>query len=90
MREFYFWGAAFVLLTVAIGLVRVLRGPGKADRMMSAQLIGSGGIALLLLAVGAGVSAALDVALTLALLSAFVAVAFAKGGKKKPERSGDE
>jgi hypothetical protein len=33
-----------------VGLVRVLRGPGNAERMMAAQLIGSGGIACLLTA----------------------------------------
>ncbi len=30
-------------------LVRVVRGPGYADRMMAAQLLGTGGIAALLL-----------------------------------------
>ena len=45
--------------------------------MMSAQLLGTGGIAaLLLLGAGTGVPAAVDAALTLALLAAFAAVAF--------------
>ena len=62
---------------VALGLVRILRGPANADRMMSAQLLGTGGIAaLLLLAAGTAVPAAVDGALTLALLAAFSAVAF--------------
>ena len=43
-----------------------------------AQLLGTGGIAaLLLLAAGTGAPAAVDAALTLALLAAFAAVAFA-------------
>ena len=67
-------------LTVALGLVRILRGPSAADRMMAAQLLGTGGIAvLLLLAAATGVSAAIDVALTLALLAAFASVAFVTG-----------
>jgi multicomponent Na+:H+ antiporter subunit F len=77
MAEFLIAAAGFVLAMVALGLARILRGPGDADRMMAAQLLGTGGIAaLLLLAVGADVPAAVDAALTLALLAAFVAVAF--------------
>ena len=39
--------ALVVLLTVAVGLMRILRGPDDADRMMAAQLLGTGGIAAL-------------------------------------------
>lgn len=46
--------------------------------MMAAQLLGTGGIAVLLLAAGSGLPAAADVALTLALLAAFASVAFVK------------
>jgi multicomponent Na+:H+ antiporter subunit F len=77
MSEFLVAAALFVLAMVALGLVRILRGPGDADRMMAMQLLGSGGIAaLLLLAAGTGISATVDAALTLALLAAFAAVAF--------------
>jgi multicomponent Na+:H+ antiporter subunit F len=77
MAEFLIAAAGFILAMVALGLVRILRGPANADRMMSAQLLGTGGIAaLLLLAAGTGVPAAVDGALTLALLAAFAAVAF--------------
>jgi multicomponent Na+:H+ antiporter subunit F len=78
MAEFLMAAAAFVLAMVALGLVRILRGPAVADRMMAAQLFGTGGIAaLLLLAAGTETPAAVDAALTLALLAAFAAVAFA-------------
>jgi multicomponent Na+:H+ antiporter subunit F len=78
MAEFLIAVAAFVLAMVALGLVRILRGPADADRMMAAQLLGTGGIAaLLLLAAGTETPAAVDAALTLALLAAFAAVAFA-------------
>jgi multicomponent Na+:H+ antiporter subunit F len=64
-------------------LVRILRGPGDADRIMAAQLLGTGGIAaLLLLAKAMSAPAAVDVALTLGLLAAFVTVAFVKGASR--------
>lgn len=86
MGEFLFIAAILVLITLALSLARVLRGPAKADRMMAAQLLGTGGIAILLLAAGAGLTAAADVALTLALLSALAAVAFVKSGERSPVR----
>jgi multicomponent Na+:H+ antiporter subunit F len=79
MAEFLLSAAAFVLLMVALGLLRVARGPGYADRMMAAQLLGTGGIAaLLLLGAAVGEAAVVDVALTLALLAAFTSIAFVK------------
>jgi multicomponent Na+:H+ antiporter subunit F len=70
--------------------VRIVRGPADADRMMSAQLLGTGGVAVLLL-VGAAevVPAAVDVALTLALLAAFASVAFVKSATR-PEPDADK
>ena len=59
MAEFLLGAAGFVLAMVALGLVRILRGPGDADRMMAAQLLGSGGIATLLLG-GAAIGASPD------------------------------
>jgi multicomponent Na+:H+ antiporter subunit F len=57
-----------------------LLGPGDADRIMAAQLLGTGGTAVLLLVSEAmSLPAAVDVALVLALLAAFVSVAFVKG-----------
>ena len=49
MADFLLAAAGFVLATVALGLLRILRGPGDADRVMAAQLLGTGGIAALLL-----------------------------------------
>ncbi len=81
MYEFLLAVSTFILATVTVGLVRVLRGPGSAERMMAAQLIGSGGIASLLTAgVATGVPAATDLALTLALLATFASIAFVKKG----------
>ncbi len=87
MPEFLLGAAGVVLAMVALGLLRVLRGPGSADRMMSAQLLGSGGIAALLLGGAAiGDGSVVDVSLTLALLAAFAAIAFVKFA---PDAGGD-
>lgn len=79
MTLFLWITAGFVLATVAAGLVRVVRGPHASDRMMAAQLVGSGGIAVLLLvASAADHSASLDAAIALGLLAPFATVAFAR------------
>lgn len=84
MREFLFGAAGFVLLTVAVGLFRVLAGPAEADRMMAVQLLGTGAIAGLLLVGATGAAGALNLALVIAILAAFVPVVFAVGcGKKR-------
>jgi len=81
MAELLLAAAAFVLAAAAVGLVRVLRGPSDADRMMAAQLLGTGGAAVLLLvAAGTATPAVVDVALVLALVAAFASAAFAEAG----------
>jgi len=81
MANFLLASSGFVLAMVAVGLIRVLRGPANADRMMAAQLLGTGGIAaLLLIAAATDVTALVDVALVLALLAAFASVAFVISG----------
>ena len=78
MAEALLLAAGLVLATVLAGLWRVLRGPTGVDRMMAAQLLGTGGIAtLLLLAAGTGQWAVIDAALALAVLAAFASAAFA-------------
>jgi multicomponent Na+:H+ antiporter subunit F len=86
MTEFFGAAAVFVLAMVALGLVRILRGPSDADRVMAAQLLGTGGIAaLLLVGVATAEPAIADVALTLALLAAFAAIAFVKAAAPAPD-----
>ena len=83
MSDLLLAAAGVILLTVAVGLVRVLYGPREVDRMMAVQLLGTGGIAALLLAASAtSVAGVENVALGLALLSSFASVAFvvAKSG----------
>ncbi len=77
MNEFLIVLAGLVLAMVAISLVRALRGPGNADRMMAAQILGTGGVAsLLMIDATDAVPGVADVALGLALLAAFASVAF--------------
>ncbi|GLI95061.1 monovalent cation/H+ antiporter complex subunit F [Methylocystis echinoides] len=78
MDEFFLAAAALIVATTAIGLFRVLSGPSDADRLMASQLLGTGGVAALLLAEARGAGGAVDVALVLALLAAFGGVAFVK------------
>jgi multicomponent Na+:H+ antiporter subunit F len=79
MPEFLLGSAGFVLVMVALGWARILRGPTNVDRVMAAQLFGTGGIAaLLLLGAATGVGAIVDVALTLAVLAVFASIAFVK------------
>ena len=95
MAEFLIAAAILVLLSTALGLVRLLRGPGDADRMMAGQLLGTGGIAALLLGATISDPAIIDAALTLALLAAFASLAFVKYGESfgkshTPESGGEK
>lgn len=76
--------AIIALVTVAVALVRILHGPSRIDRMMAVQLLGSGGVTvLLLLAVATDTAALIDVALTLALLAAFASITLATALARK-------
>jgi multicomponent Na+:H+ antiporter subunit F len=82
---------ALVLLMVATGLLSVLRGPTRADRMMAAQLFGTGGIAaLLLVGTATGAEAVVDVALTLSVLAAFASAAFVKADRQAEDIAGKD
>jgi multicomponent Na+:H+ antiporter subunit F len=72
---------AALILTVSLmlGLVRVFIGPSLEDRMLSAQLVGTSGVGLLLL-LGKllELPSSLDLALVLALLAAVSVVALSR------------
>ena len=77
--------AAFLLLTVLAGLVRIARGPTLADRMLVAQLFGTTGVAVLLLLAGDPEHAALrDVALIFAVLTPITVVSFVRHQGARP------
>ena len=77
MTELFALSTLGLMLTLLLGLLRVLRGPAAGDRMLATQLIGSAGVGVLLLLSQLFEQAALiDVALVLALLAAVAAAAF--------------
>lgn len=81
MTGFLLAVALFLVANVAAGLVRVIRGPTQADRVVAAQLFGTTGVAILLvLSVAADARPLRDVALVFALLAVVVSVAFVKRG----------
>lgn len=68
-----------LLLALSIGVVRALLGPTLGDRMLSVQLLGTGGVGLLLLlSYLQELPALLDVALVLSLLAAVAAAALTR------------
>lgn len=83
--------ALILLPAIAAGMFRILRGPTAADRMMTAQLFGTCGVAiLLLLSVGMNNPSLLDIALVFALLAALATMTFVRrtwrvSGKKNHE-----
>ncbi|WP_442755374.1 monovalent cation/H+ antiporter complex subunit F [Methylocystis sp. JAN1] len=89
MSDFFLGAAALIVAITAIGLFRVLSGPARADRMMAAQLLGTGGVAALLLAEARGTRGAADVAMVLALLAAFSGIAFVKAVNDARRRDDD-
>jgi multicomponent Na+:H+ antiporter subunit F len=94
VNDFLLATAGAILFTVAVGLIRILSGPNDVDRIMAAQLIGTGGIAsLLLIAAATGARGVDDVALGLAILAAFASAAFVNsaGPAEEPASSaGDD
>ena len=77
MHEYLTLVAVLLLVTQLVGLVRVWRGPTRADRLLAALLFGSTGVAvLLLLAAGTRAAALVDAALALGLLAPVTAAAF--------------
>jgi multicomponent Na+:H+ antiporter subunit F len=84
MTAFLASAASILLLSLCGGMVRVIMGPSPSDRMMAAQLMGSTGIALLLvLAPVVLLPALVDVALIFALLAAVAVAAFTRRRQTK-------
>lgn len=78
MTAWLTFAAIGLLASLGAALLRVWRGPRRADRMMGAQLAGTSGVAVLMLLAPVEGWAALDVALILALFAALAAVGFVK------------
>ncbi|WFE74895.1 monovalent cation/H+ antiporter complex subunit F [Roseinatronobacter sp. S2] len=76
-----------LLASLGGALWRVWCGPSQADRMMAAQLVGTGGVGVLIVLAALQDWGLLVVALALALLAALAAVGFIKA--QTPDGAGD-
>ena len=86
----YLWPALLILISVVVGLIRILRGPTAADRMLAAQLFGTGGVAvLLILAQAMQLPSLVDVALVYAILAAVTMVVFVRRQWGSLENTGE-
>ncbi len=92
--NFYLWMALLILISVIAGLIRVWKGPTNADRMLAAQLFGTGGVAIvLMLALAMQMPSLVDIALVYALLAATAMVVFVQRQwrhEENPEDMHDE
>jgi multicomponent Na+:H+ antiporter subunit F len=71
--------ALILLPAIAAGMFRIQKGPTAADRMMTAQLFGTCGVAmLLLLSAGMANLVLIDIALVFALLAALATMTFVR------------
>lgn len=69
--------SVFLLACLLAGMLRVWFGPGGADRMQAVLLFGTTLVAMLLvLSYAGGADALVDVALVVAILAAWLSVAF--------------
>ncbi len=82
----HFAAAVVVLITLLLSLRRVFRGPTPVERILAAQLMGTAGVAVLLLVEsglarsGLATTGFLDVALVFAVLAGVAGVAFVRRG----------
>lgn len=84
MSTFLLAAAASVLVTVVIGLIRVVHGPALTDRTAGVQLLSSGGMAVLIL-VGVAMPSpsAIDGAMVMAVLAPFAVIAIFRGAARR-------
>ena len=77
MLELFFAAVLVLLGNIIVGLIRVMRGPTAADRMLAAEMFSTSTVAIvLILATLTGRGALVDVALVFALLAALAVVTF--------------
>jgi multicomponent Na+:H+ antiporter subunit F len=87
MTELLPVSALFLMFSLFLGLLQVMRGPGSGDRILATQLVGTAGVGLLLLlSLLLEQPGLIDVALVLGLLSAVAAAAFTA----RHQESGDD
>jgi multicomponent Na+:H+ antiporter subunit F len=90
METLYVAVAIFLLLNVLGGLIRILIGPARGDRMLAAQLFGTTGVAIILLLAEALEQPALrDIALVVVLLAVINTVVFVRFTGPPKDRPGE-
>ena len=79
MSELLLIASMLLGFNLALSLLALLRQPTASDRMLSAQLLGTNGVGLImLLALSQAQPGLIDTALVLALLAAVVVIAFTR------------
>jgi multicomponent Na+:H+ antiporter subunit F len=86
LAGFLMAAALFILVIIVVALARLLLSHRAVDWVMAEQLLGTAGIAVLLLfGVATGRPGVIDLALMLTLLATFVTVAFAEPLRRRFE-----
>ena len=88
MDAFFIIVIVFLLLNIGLGLIRLWRGPSIADRLLTTQLFGSAGMAILLVMSGFSANLTLlNVVITFNVLSIILVICLVQVWKKKKGES---
>ncbi len=88
MDIFFIIVIVFLLLNIALGLFRVWRGPSVADRLLTTQLFGTTGMAILLVLAGYLKDLTLlNVAITFNVLAILLVIGLVQVWKNKKEET---
>lgn len=88
MDVFFTIVIVFLLLNIALGLIRVWRGPTVADRLLTTQLFGTTGMAILVVLAGYLQDLnLLNVAITFNVLAILLVIGLVKVWKNKKGES---
>lgn len=88
MDIFFIIVSVFLLLNIALGLIRVWRGPTVADRLLTTQLFGTTSMAILLVMAGYMEQLTLlNVAITFNVLAVLLVIGLVQVWKKKKGES---
>lgn len=80
MPDVFMLAAVLLLATLGVALIRAVRGPGRVDRIMAAQLVGTGGVGVaLVLGAARNDPSMLDAALIGTLLASVAVSAYVRG-----------
>lgn len=84
MDVFFIIVCVFLLLNIALGLLRVWRGPTVADRLLTTQLFGTIGMAILMILAGyLQEMTLLNVAITINVLATILVIGLVQGWRNK-------